>query len=225
MGLDVQATDDVLDLALVPRRVAGVLEQEIILGRMAPDTRIIEEDIAERFGVSRSPVRESIRLLERDGLIVRAERRGSRVSPVSLRDLDEVYACRMALEGLAAAEAAERRTDAALQQLKEGMARLREAFGGGDTATYFHANVAFTDAVHRAADNVTLRRLLAGIGKQALRYRFLAYREAPGLMSVSLDGNRALVDAIRRRDRDAARSATEELIENSWRTVRRCLPE
>ena len=214
-----------LDFSLVPKRVADVLEQDIIMGRLAPDARIIEEDIAERFGVSRSPVRESIRLLERDGLIVRAERRGSRVSPVSRRDLDEVYACRVALEGLAASEAAERHTAASLQPLQDGVARLREALEGGDVAAYFHANVAFTEAVHRAADNATLRRLLGGIGKQALRYRFLAYRTAPELMSTSLEGNRGLVDAIRRRDKDAARLRTERLIEGSWRTVRRCLPE
>ena len=216
---------DALDLSLVPRRVAEVLEQDIIFGRLEPHSRIIEEEIAERFGVSRSPVRESIRLLERDGLIVRAERRGARVSPISRRDLDEVYACRVALEGMAAAEAATRHTADGLAQLQAGLVRLRDAHGSQDAAQYFDANVAFTDAIHRAADNVTLRRLLAGIGKQALRYRFFAYRAAPRLMSASLEGNRGLVEAIRKRDRDTARAQTERLIEASWQTVRKCLPE
>ena len=216
---------DGLDLALVPRRVADVLQQDIISGRMAPDSRVIEEEIAERFGVSRSPVRESIRLLERDGLIVRAERRGARVSPMSRQDLDEVYACRVALEGMAAAEAAGHHEPADLAQLQAGLARLREALGSADAAGFFAANVAFTDVIHRAAANATLRRLLGGIGKQALRYRFFAYRAAPKLMSASLEGNRGLVDAIRRRDRDAARAQTERLIEGSWQTVRKCLPE
>jgi DNA-binding GntR family transcriptional regulator len=220
----VQITSDLLDFSLVPKRVADVLEQDIIFGRLAPDSRVIEEEIAERFGVSRSPVRESIRLLERDGLIVRAERRGSRVSPMSRRDLDEVYACRVALEGLAAAEAAERHTPETLQPLQDGVNKLRDALASGEVAAYFTANVEFTDAVHRAADNITLKRLLAGIGKQALRYRFFAYRTAPELMSTSLEGNRGLVDAIRRRDKDAARHRTERLIEGSWKTVRKCLP-
>ncbi len=219
-----QITSDLLDFSLVPKRVADVLEQDIIFGRLAPDSRVIEEEIAERFGVSRSPVRESIRLLERDGLIVRAERRGSRVSPMSRRDLDEVYACRVALEGLAAAEAAERHTPETLQPLQDGVNKLRDALASGEVAAYFTANVEFTDAVHRAADNITLKRLLAGIGKQALRYRFFAYRTAPELMSTSLEGNRGLVDAIRRRDKDAARHRTERLIEGSWKTVRKCLP-
>ena len=220
-----ETAPDSLDLSLVPRRVADILEQDIIFGRLAPESRVTEEDIADRFGVSRSPIRECIRLLEHDGLVVRTERRSARVSPMSRRDLDEVYMCRLSLEGLAAAEAAANHDAADLTKLQDGVARLRDAFHGEDIAAYFNANVAFTEAVHCAANNTTLRRLLAGIGKQALRYRFFAYRSSPKLMSVSLEGNRGLVDAIRRRDRTAAREQTERLIEKSWRTVRECLPE
>ncbi len=220
-----QAAADMLDLSLVPKRLAQALEQDIIFGRMAPDSRVIEEDIAERFGVSRSPVREAFRFLERDGLILRAERRGARVSPISRRDLDEVYECRLALEGIAAANAALRHNAADLTRLRDGVARLREAFGAGDIAAYFSANVAFTDAIHDAADHVTLRRLLGGIGKQALRYRYFAYRTAPALMQASLSGSQGLVEAIRKRDADGARAQTERLIERSWKTARKYLPE
>src|SRR5437764_9486653 len=118
---------DNLDLSLVPKRVAEALGADIIFGRIAPESRVIEEEIAERFGVSRSPVRESIRLLERDGLVVRAERRGARVSPLSRRDLDEVYTCRLALEGIAAAEAAERRQPGDVKRLQGNLSLLRRA--------------------------------------------------------------------------------------------------
>lgn len=183
------------------------------MGRLAPDARIIGEDIAERFGVSRSPVRESIGLLERAGLIIRAERRGSRVSPVSRRDLAEVHARRVALEELAASEGrrARCRSQPARAAGRGGPAAGR--LGGRGDAACFRANGEFTEAVHRAADNATLR------------CRFLACRATPELMSASLEGNRGLVDAIRRRDKDAARLRTERLIKESWRTVRKCLPE
>lgn len=216
---------DSLDFSLVPRRVAETLGSDIIFGRMAPETRVIEEDIAERFGVSRSPVRESIRLLERDGLVVRAERRGARVSPLSRRDLDEVYSCRIALEGIAAAEAAQRHGPDDLKQLQGGLKELRKAFGKSDITAYFEANVAFTGAVHQAAANATLKRLIGTLGKQALRYRFLAYRSFPHLMSSSLEGNREVVEAIRLRNRDEARAQTERMIERSWEAVRSCVPE
>lgn len=216
---------ELLDFALVPKRVADALGSDIVFGRIAPDSRVIEEEIAERFGVSRSPVRESIRLLERDGLVVRAERRGARVSSLNRKDLDEVYACRMALEGIAAAEAASQHTPGDLKRLQQEVARLRKAHRKNDIDGYFEANVAFTDAVHQAAANVTLKRLLGTLGKQALRYRFLAYRNFPHLMSLSLEGNQDVVEAIRVRDRDEAKARTEMLIQNSWQTIRDCVPE
>jgi DNA-binding GntR family transcriptional regulator len=211
---------DILDLALVPKRVADALGSDIIFGRLEPDSRVVEEEVAERFGVSRSPVRESIRLLERDGLVVRAERRGARVSPMSQRDLDEVYACRLCLEGLAAAEAATRRRAESLVALEAGLTQLQRAFQKSDIRAYFEANVAFTDAVHIAADNPTLRRLLGSIGKQALRYRFLAYRKFPELMAKSVEGNKDVVAAIRAGDAEAARAETERLIKRSWEAIR-----
>lgn len=216
---------DSLDFSLVPRRVAETLGSDIIFGRMAPDARVIEEDIAERFGVSRSPVRECIRLLEQDGLVIRAERRGARVSSLSRRDLDEVYSCRLALEGIAAAEAAQRHEPDDFKLLQAGLSQLRKAFQKSDIAGYFEANVAFTDAVHKAADNTTLRRLLGSIQKQALRYRFLAYRSFPQLMQTSLDGNREVVEAIRNHNGVEARTQTERMIERSWNAVRKCVPD
>jgi len=214
-----------LDLSLVSRRVAEVLEADIVFGRIASGARIVEEDIAERFGVSRSPVRESIRLLERDGLVLRAERRGARVSPMSRRDLDEVYSCRLPLEGIAAAEAALRRKPDDVKNLQSILSNLQRAFRKGDITAYFEANVAFTDTVHEAADNTTLKRLLGTISKQALRYRFLAYRSFPHLMSPSLDGNGEVVEAIRAQKGDEARVQTEEMIRGSWAAIRSCVPE
>ncbi len=92
-----------------PRGLAALLEQEIIFGRLPPSARLTEEEVALRYGVSRSPVREALRLLERDGLVLREARRGIWVAPLSLKDFDEIYACRIELEGLAADGAARSR--------------------------------------------------------------------------------------------------------------------
>jgi DNA-binding GntR family transcriptional regulator len=74
--------------------------------------------------------------------------------------------------------------------------------------------------IHEAADSQTLARLLSGIGKQALRYRFRAYHLFPDLMTVSVEGSRDIVDMIVARDADGARRVTERLIERSWRALR-----
>ena len=215
---------DNLDFSLVPRRIAETLGADIVFGRIEPDSRVIEDDIAERFGVSRSPVRESIRLLERDGLVVRAERRGARVSSLNRQDLDEVYACRIELEGVAAAQAAAKHSKTDLKRLQAAVTRLQKAFQQRDIQAYFEANVAFTDTVHQAAGNATLTRLLGMLGKQALRYRYLAYRNFPHLMSASLEGNRDVIEAITQRNEEAARRETEKLIRKSWQTIRDCVP-
>ena len=91
----------------IPENLAEILEEEIIFGRLKSKERLTEEMVAERYGVSRSPVREALRLLERDGLVTREARRGIWVSPMSQKDFDEIYMCRIPLEGLVAQQAAE----------------------------------------------------------------------------------------------------------------------
>ena len=210
---------------VMPQRLAEALESAIVFGELAPGGRIIEEEIAARYDVSRSPVRDALRRLEADGLVVREDHRGARVTPVSRVDLDEVYLCRIELEGLAAAEAAKRWQKPADGRFAERLAAMRAAFDVRDIKRYFIANVAFTDAVHRASGNVTLERLLKSIGKQALRYRYLAYRSAPELMNVSIEGNREIVDLVIKRRGADARRITVKLIERSWHTIREFIPD
>lgn len=214
-----------LDFSLVPRRLAETLSGAIVFGDLEPGSRIVEEEIAERFNVSRSPVREALRRLEVDGLLVREERRGVKVSPMSRRDLDEVYVCRLPLESVAATEAARHWTVAEMSRLIDALAGLESAFHSRDIRLYFTANVAFTDAVHHAAKNTTLRRLLAGIGRQALRYRFLAYRNFPQLIEASIEGSREILNFLKARDGAGASRLTERLIERSWMAIREHIAE
>ena len=210
---------------VMPQVLAEALESAIVFGELSPGGRIIEEEVAARYDVSRSPVRDALRRLEADGLVIRADHRGARVTPISRSDLDEVYLCRIELEGLAAQQAAKRWQPPDDSVFAEGLAAMRAAFRANDVKKYFIANVEFTDAVHRASGNVTLQRLLKSIGKQALRYRYLAYRSAPGLMSMSVEGNREIVDLILARKGAQARRITDKLIERSWRAIRDTIPD
>jgi len=209
----------------IAKDLARVVGDEIIMGRLAPDTRLVEEEIAKRYGVSRSPVRETLRLLEQDGLVVRSARRGLWVAPIGRADLDEVYSCRVSLEGLAAEQAARMRTPAQIEALREAFAELERAHQGRDVAAYFRANLLFTDVIHLMAQNATLRRLLHGIGKQALRYRYLAYSRAPQLMKQSLSGSHDILGAIVKGEPERARDITERLIRRSWETIGRAIDE
>jgi len=210
---------------IMPELLAEALESAIVFGEMASGARIIEEEIAERYEVSRSPVRDALRRLEADGLVVRIDHRGARVTSVSRTDLDEVYLCRIELESLAAEQASKHWRPPADESFARQLKAMRAALDANDIRTYFVANVAFTDAVHRASGNATLERLLKSIGKQALRYRYLAYCSAPTLMDMSIEGNREILDLILARKGAKARRITGELIKRSWQTIREIIPD
>ncbi len=210
---------------VLARELARFLQDQIVYGDIAPGARLIEEDIVRRYNVSRSPVREAFRFLEQDGLLVRDPRRGVRVGLLSVADLDEIYACRIPLEGLAAEAAAQHRSDAHLSALKAAMAGLNAALGDGNVRGYFEQNVRMTDAIHLASGNATLRRLIGTIGKQAHRYRYLAYSRNPGMMQLSAETNREIIDAIRHQRGRTARTLTEDLIHQSWQGIRATLHE
>ena len=205
---------------VLAKELARFLQDQIVYGDIAPGTRLIEEDVVRRYSVSRSPVREAFRFLEQDGLLVRDRRRGVRVGVLSVADLDEIYACRIPLEGLAAEAAARHRTQAHLPALEAAMAGLQSAFGEADLREYFQQNVRLTDQILLASGNATLRRLLGTIGKQALRYRYLAYSRNPDMMQLSVETNREIIDAILHQRGRTARTLTEDLIQRSWQGIR-----
>jgi len=210
---------------VLAKELARFLQDKIVYGELAPGIRLIEEEIVRRYNVSRSPVREAFRILEQDGLLVRDRRRGVRVGLLSIADLDEIYACRMPLEGLAAEEAAKHRTDAHLPGLEAAMNGLQDAFRASNVSDYFEQNVRLSDHILLASGNATLRRLIGIIGKQALRYRFLAYSRTSAMMQLSVETNREIIDAIVHQRGRTARTLTEDLIQESWKGIRATFDE
>lgn len=207
----------------IPDNIASglvrLLEDEIVYGEIEPGARLLEEEVSIRYGVSRSPVREALHRLERDGLAVRTARRGFFVSRIGRQDLAEVYSCRIALEGLAAKQAASNRTDGQARTMREVLIKMQKAAKRGDARVYFRHNVALTGHVYEAAGNRTLARLLSQIEKQARRYRYMAYANRAELIAQSVDGNEQIVGAIAAGQPRTARRVTERLIRNSWKAI------
>jgi DNA-binding GntR family transcriptional regulator len=205
---------------VLAKELSRYLEEQIIFGDIPPGSRLVEEVIVRQHGVSRSPVREAFRALERDGLLVRQSRKGVTVSSLTLRDLDEIYSCRLMLEGLAAEEAAKNRSDAQVHILRQTLHLLEAAFKTNDARQYFRYNVMMSEQISQFGGNATLRRLLDAIGKQALRYRYVAYSHSPAMIQRSIAGNQEIVEAIARQNARHARSLTEDLIHQSWQEIR-----
>nr|WP_246736359.1 GntR family transcriptional regulator [Enterovirga sp. DB1703] len=210
---------------VIGAELARALSEEIITLRLEPASRLTEEEVCGRYGVSRSPVREAFKALEAEGLIVRSARRGVRVTPISRQDLDEVYTCRAALEGLAAAGAArsaDRLIDAELSRLIDA---LDVAIRSRNAPEFFKHSVGFTSAIHRHCGNKTLRRMLEGIDKQARRYRYLAHTWTHEMLEVSLQNYREVSEAIALRNTSMAQRRATRMIRRAHAVIARALTE
>src|SRR5690349_19192547 len=109
----------------LPEQIAEQVGNAIIKGFFEPGHRIQEQDLADRFAVSRGPVREALRILEKDGMVQILPRRGAQVTRLDVDEVNEIFEIRTSLFGLAARLFAKRPNEAALEQLKEGVDRLQ----------------------------------------------------------------------------------------------------
>jgi GntR family transcriptional regulator, rspAB operon transcriptional repressor len=206
----------------IGRQVAGHLERDILSWKLQPSTRLTEEEIGRLYGVSRSPVREAFWMLERDGLLVRQGRRVV-VAPVSVQDLDEVYSCRVVLDGLAVEQAASNASVAQLEEMQALLGQMTAAAHQAQGNVYFEVNRSLWSLYRTAARNATLANLLNGIGKRALRYRSAAYANDPDLLTISVAANTVIVQAMKSGAAAEARAASEQLIRRGWRVIRQYL--
>lgn len=203
--------------------IGQFLEDKIVFGEIPPGSHLPEESISQRYNVHRHLVREALRSLEHEGLAVWESRRGVWVTQMSLDGLDDVYTCRRSLEALAAELAAQRRTKEDLEGIVHALNELESAVATLNPRNFFRLNLALSAKVHAAAHNKTLLRLIIAIGKQSYRYRFLAYLQRPEMMEASVQGHKAVVDAIRSGDSRKAKKMIEDMVDASWVFLRTIL--
>jgi len=189
------------------QRVADQLRREILDGRIAPGARLRAEAIADRYGVSRSPARESFLLLAREGLLEIQPRRGAVVRSFDERDLRELYEVRALLEPLAARRAAARITAGQVAQL-EALCLEQEGLGSGEADVLHHIelNGRFHRTIVEVADSARLSAALSQVEGIPVSFRTRFWRDAP-TRTQSLHCHRSVLDALRAGDGDLAWSA------------------
>ena len=198
---------------------AEELARQIIGGQLVAGERLVETRLAEQFGISRSPVREGLRILANDGLVALVERRGAIVKPLSATDIAESFACRMALQGLAARQAAERWRGPELAPLRHLLAQMEQALHDADVETYFNADVTYHEHICQLSHNARLQGLLGTLGREMLRLRHLINTIA-GRQHESISFHRQILAALEARDAEAAERLTREL---TWSGCERLL--
>lgn len=190
------------------------IREAIIAGQLRPGERLMEIQLADEMGVSRTPVREAIRKLELEGLVIMIPRKGAYVSGLSMKDISEVFEIRSALEGLAAELAAERITDEELESLERHLVRIAESIERGDLITVVEIDTDFHSMLYTASRNQRLSQIINNLREQIQRFRqtSLSY---PGRMRNALEEHRRIVEAISTRDPELARKAAQDHIENA----------
>lgn len=186
--------------------VSQRIEAMILAGQIRPGERINESRLGAALKVSRAPVREALRRLERHGLIETRPNLGSFVATLDVHDISELYDIRIALEELVGRRAAERLDPVRLARLDEVMARLDVHVASGSSKDYYLDNLGFHSVIVEAAASRHLADAYAGVVKRLALYR-IGNPATPADMAASLAEHRSIVAALRRRDPTAAGQA------------------
>jgi len=201
-GIDEDSQDEGLGIARVHRRVRDA----ILSGELEPGAVMSQVRLASSLGVTRTPLRESLRLLQREGLIESEPNRRIRIAPFSLSDLDEIYASRIALEALAIRLTTIALTADDVAEMRACLEQMRRFAAQEDYERWLPPHQRF-HALAVSHAGVRLERTLGILSDHAERYRRAYTTQAPHAWSVGLLDHRRILVACEERDPDAAADA------------------
>ena len=202
------------DHKLLSRTVADWLARRIIEGEVQPGARLTETRVAELAGVSRSPVREALRLLASEGLVEILPRIGAQVAPVGVDDARSLYACRMLLEPRCAQLAVEALRPDDVAELDERRAAMETAVAARSARGFLDENIAYFRTLLGHCPNPTLRELVELTWNKAVRY-WSVFARLPHYGAGSLVQHAVLHDAVRAGDGAAAETADRAILERA----------
>ncbi len=207
-GLDIAAPQPMAD------RIAEALRQAIVTGRLRAGVRINESAIATTYRISRSPIREALRMLQQEGLVTMQPRRGAFVTLLTSQDVLEVYGVKAMIEGYATRLATGRMSDGDLETLAGYVRRMEEEATRPESGPYIESTRLFHDFIVTASGNRTLASIYHGLDRKIHWLRTVSLSR-PGRIPVSLADHRAILDAMRRRDADLAERLARAHIEQA----------
>jgi len=198
--------------------VTSRLREAITRGRLTPNERLIEADLAGQYRVNRAHIRTALAMLDQEGLVVRERNRGARVRAISDAEALEIAGTRLVIETMVARQAAERIDAATRKALRAVEADMRAAVTAEDYGRFSECNAALHREIQRIAGNATATRILDTLKSHLVR---LQYRVIllPGRPQSSLAEHRAVIDAICKGDGAAAEKAMRRHMESFTRLL------
>ena len=191
-------------LPTLREKITEFVKDSIISGRLKPGERVPEQEIAENFGISRTPIREAFRQLESEGFITVTPRKGAVVSSITAKDVGEFYTIKSILEGHAAKVACRKMSDRDIKKLETLNEQMLKCSEKGDVKGFFNLDNQFHALFLEASENDKLWSMLKILVQQFERFRITAL-SLPGRMASAVKQHEDIIDAFYNRD--------EELVE------------
>ena len=210
--------------AYLPLRdvVFQTLRTAILKGDLKPGERLMELQLASKLGVSRTPIREAIRMLEQEGLARTIPRKGAEVAGMTEKDMEDVLQIRCVLEELAARLSCQNITDEEMRELKIAMVAFEEKTREGNVVELAKADVTFHDIIYRAADNPKLLVLLNNLREQMYRYR-TEYMKDDRIHPVLIREHKEMVKALENRDQELVAREVRQHLKNQEEVMKKII--
>lgn len=198
--------------------VFNALRKAILSGDLKPGERLMEKQLAEKMGVSRTPVREAIRKLELEGFVVMVPRKGAQVAEITEKDIQDVLEVRGALEELAVKLACKNMDDKDLRSLKQVMKEFSEASKRDDLDGMIEKDTEFHDIIFRATKNEKLIQIVNNLREQIHRYRVAYLKSFDDLKAIE-EEHEQIVYAIENKKPSLAEKLAAAHIKNQEKAV------
>lgn len=202
--------------------VFNTLRQAILKGELKPGERLMEIALADKLGVSRTPIREAMRKLELEGLVVMIPRRGAQVANITEKDLNDVLEVRIALESMAIEKACKRMTEEQMLKMRRAEKNFERVMAEGNLVRIAEADVEFHEMIYQAADNARLYQVLSNLREQMYRYR-VEYLKEEETRNQLIREHEQLSRAIRERDVEKAQELSFRHLENQRQAIIRSI--
>lgn len=190
------------------------LREAIVKQVIRPGERLMEIQLAEELGVSRTPIREAIRKLEQEGFVIIIPRKGAYVAEISFKDIHELFEIRAALEGLASSLAAERATEEELEEMEKLLFNQTEHINSGNISESVKVDVTLHDLIYKASRNERLLNTLYNLRKQVHRFRIVSI-STPGRKAKTIEEHKWIVEAISERNVELAKKLSIKHMEHA----------
>ena len=194
----------------------------IISGVLKPGERLMEVQLAEKMGVSRTPIREAIRKLELEGLVVMIARKGAYVADLSIKNITDVLEVRAALEGLASGLAALRMTDEEIKDLELTARHFEQAMNSNDVEGVIQTDIEFHEKIFKSTRKAKLQQLANSLMEQVQRFRVMYLNKATKSTNL-IKEHYKIAEAISKRNREMAENISKIHIQNAEKDMMRLL--